>query len=64
MAKKTEKDEPVVEHAFIIRKLSLSEWQRIDLTIIDGIVVERVEHEPNLSAIVAKHLTYDLARND
>ena len=56
--------DPVVEKAFIIKKVSLSEWQRIDLTIIDGIVVERVEHEPNLSSIVAKNLQYELARND
>jgi len=63
MAKQPPK-KPVREQAFIIRKLSLSEWQRIDVVIEDGVVVERIEHEPNLSAIVSKHLSFDIARND
>lgn len=40
------------ETAFIIRKLSIRDWQRIDLVIEGDKVVSRVEREPNLSAIV------------
>jgi len=53
-----------IETAFIIRKLSLSEWQRVDLKIQDGVVIERIEREPNISAIIARNLTHDLVRND
>lgn len=65
MNKKPEAPKPgKIEKAFIIRKLSLSEWQRVDIEIQDGKVISYTEYEPNISAIVARNLTYDLVRRD
>lgn len=53
-----------VEKAFIVRKLSLAEWQVVDVLIQDGRVIKRTEREPNMSAIVARNLMFEIANNN
>jgi len=50
------------EYGYIIRKLSLSEWQVIDIEIQDGKIVKRVEREPNLAAVVSRRLMLEIGR--
>jgi len=56
-----ERDEPV-EDAFIVKKHSLAEWQIIDVRIKGDKVIFRKEREPDVAAIVAKKLMFEIGR--
>lgn len=64
MSKKNKKDNSKPERAFIVRKLSLQEWQIIDLEIMDDMVVSRTEREPNVAAVVGARLMAELRKNE
>jgi hypothetical protein len=53
---------PKNELAFIVRKLSLQEWQVIELTIEGDEIVKRVEREPDVAAIVGSKLMNEIRK--
>lgn len=50
----------VVEKAYIVKKLSLQEWQVVELQVQGDRVLSRTSKEPNLAAIVASKLMTEI----
>lgn len=54
--------EPKLEDAFMVKMISLAEWQIINLKIHEGQVVERIYQEPNIRKIVERQLLLQLGK--
>lgn len=59
-----DQEHAAVEHAYIIKKLSLSEYQIVDVELQGSRVVSRKEREPNVSSIVMAKLFHEISRNE
>lgn len=53
-----------VENAYLIKKLSLSEWQVVDLEISGNQVLSRKERVPDIPPIVWNKLRVEIQRKE